>query len=117
MNYQQTISELRSEIFSLVAEAAKKGLTNQVANLARLAKTCDAALGTATGLDAEIGRIKQELKNTNLAKTDLASHVSYPLGDTLLKHSRKTGGRERGRRAREQWASKAMKDHGVHFRR
>jgi hypothetical protein len=59
-----------------VAEAAKKGLTDQVARLASLAKNCDSVIETMRGLEVEVERIKKALKNM---EHDPARCASRPL--------------------------------------
>ena len=63
MDDPNIISQLREEIFRKVAEAAQKGLSDQVARLASLAKNCDSAIETMKGLEAEVERIREGLKN------------------------------------------------------
>lgn len=117
MDDPNIISQLREEIFRKVAEAAQKGLSDQVARLASLAKNCDSAIETMKGLEAEVERIREGLKNMEHPATNKLeiSSLRPPL-DMRQKGSRKTGSRERGREIRKNWVGKALRDYGVQLR-
>ncbi len=118
MNGRETIARLRGEILRRVAEAANKGLTDEVATLASLAKNCDAALQTTKSLEAEVGRIREELRNMDHPGAGVASStILRSSADVMQKHSRKTGSRQRGREKRENWVVAARRNAGVRLRR
>lgn len=118
MGDRETIERLRGEILRRVAEAANKGLTDEVGTLANLAKKCDAALEMKRGLDAEVERIGEELKGMDHPRLAVLSPpiVRSPAG-ALKRHSRHTGSRQRGREKRENWVVSAMRNPGVRLRR
>ncbi len=118
MSDPQTIQELRDEIFRRVAEAARKGMTDQVAMLASLAKNCDSALKTTRKLGADVEGIKEELKNMDHPTPSVAgATILRSSADMRHNKSRKTGGRQRGREKRDNWVDEAKRKYGVDLRR
>jgi hypothetical protein len=113
----KVILQLREEIFRRVAEAAKNGLTDQVARLANLAKSCDSAIESMKGLEAEVERIREGLKNLEHPMTNRTVAAEKPLAHLPQKGSRKAGSRERGREIRDNWVGRALRDYGVRLRR
>ena len=112
------IIELREDIFGRIAEAAKKGLTDRVARLASLAKSCDSAIQTMKGLEAEAERIREELKRMEQPMVNVAGSASLrPSLDARQRGSRKAGSRERGREVRDHWVENALRNYGVRLRR
>jgi len=118
MIFREGINRLRQDIFARIADDAKKGLTEEVTRLATLAESCDVALQTASRLENEIDRIREELKNVGKPyKVSVAQQTLPSSPNRSEKHSRKTGSRGRGREVRDAWIAKAMQNHGVRVRR
>jgi hypothetical protein len=113
----QTIQELSEEIFRRVAEAARKGLTDQVVMLASLAKNCESALKATSRLEADVEGIKQELRNMDHPTPSVAS-ATISRSSAVVRHnqSRKTGGRQRGREKRDNWVGEAKRRYSVDLR-
>lgn len=118
MRDPKVIFELREEIFRRIADAAKKGLTDQVARLASLAKSCDSVMETLKAVDAEVERIREALRNVEHPMTNVANRASLrPSLDVIDRGSRKSGSRERGRELRDDWVGNALRNYGVRLRR
>lgn len=118
MTDPQSIQELREKIFRRAEEAAKKKKTDQMAVLVSLAKKCEAALETTRSLEGDVERIKEELENMDnpVPSVSNSTTVRFPAG-VSSKHSRKAGGRQRGREKREKWVINAERNTGVRLRR
>jgi len=113
----RAIEQLRAEILAKVAEAAAKGLVDEVTTLAALAKDCDVALQTTKNLEAQVERIREELRNMDhpMANPGGPSYLKRTTG-VAEKHSRKAGGREWGRHNREIWLAGAKRNCNVELR-
>jgi len=116
MTDPQTIPQLREKIFRKVEEAASKKQTDRIAMLASLAKECDAALEMMETLEDKVKRIKAGLENTGAVPgVSNSPSLRFTAGGSG-KHSRKAGGRERGRENREKWVIDAQRNLGVRLR-
>ncbi len=118
MSDPAVIEQLRQAIFGKIADSAKKGLTDQVARLASLAKRCDSAIETIKGLEADVDHIKEELKKMEQPIVNVAGSTSSRSSIEARKQgSRKAGSRERGREVRDNWVGNALRNLGVRLRR
>jgi hypothetical protein len=115
-----TIQQLREEIFRKAVEAAQKKQTDRIAMLASLARECEAVLETMKSLDDNVKRIKTELENREnidaVPSVSNSASLRFTAGASR-NHSRKAGGRERGRENREKWVIDAQRNLGVRLRR